>query len=106
MRLQRQFAWSGHSNAHIYEGLAGHMQESRHDWSAHQCLIKVKTLQEQWVSTTDHNCQLGAAHRTMPLMQQLSHILTPRETQQSPAMFTSTGSLPKPPPRPGSSDEQ
>lgn len=42
--VQYQFAWSGCSNAHIYESLVGHMQEHGHNWLAQQCHIKVKTL--------------------------------------------------------------
>lgn len=71
------FTQSGCFNVHIFEGLEGHMWECGHNQSACQFHIKVKVLWAQCVYVTNHNCWSEAAHRSMLIMWQLDHILTP-----------------------------
>lgn len=80
--VQHQFGWGMQANAHIYDQLAALMRELRHNNLGHQCRVKVKVLQAQWVMVTDHNRWPRVALRSMPCTTKVCWILDPTDPGQ------------------------
>lgn len=90
------FAQIRHTRVHIYKDLSGYMWEHGHGWLVSQCCINVTALLVQWVTVTNHNCQLGAAHKSILFVWQVDVILMPQDPSLSHAVCSSTGRLPEP----------